>query len=58
MSFFYDMVEWKQTEIPFTRGCSFFECSKQGERITIKYSKNPIQYLAFQLHREDHFLTN
>jgi hypothetical protein len=38
MRIFYDMVEWKNSQIPFTRGCSFFECSKQEERIIIKYS--------------------
>ncbi|KAA3460142.1 pentatricopeptide repeat-containing protein [Gossypium australe] len=24
-------LEWKQTQIPFTRGCSFYECSEEGE---------------------------
>ncbi|PON97801.1 Polyketide cyclase SnoaL-like domain containing protein [Trema orientale] len=29
-------LEWKKAQIPFTRGCSFFECSREGEKITIK----------------------
>ncbi|KAL5552013.1 hypothetical protein UlMin_002189 [Ulmus minor] len=29
-------LEWKDTEIPFTRGCSFFHCSKEGEKLVIK----------------------
>lgn len=37
---FCDMLEWKKKQIPFTRGCSFFECSKQGERIIIEYKQN------------------
>ncbi|EXB37307.1 hypothetical protein L484_024233 [Morus notabilis] len=30
-------IEWKNAEIPFTRGCSFFECSKEGGKLVIKY---------------------
>ncbi|OMP11835.1 hypothetical protein COLO4_03661 [Corchorus olitorius] len=29
-------LEWKQTTIPFTRGCSFYQCSEEGERLVIK----------------------
>ncbi|KAL3738181.1 hypothetical protein ACJRO7_019675 [Eucalyptus globulus] len=29
-------LEWKGKEIPFTRGCSFYECSKDGERLVIR----------------------
>ncbi|XP_048131727.1 uncharacterized protein LOC115746565 isoform X1 [Rhodamnia argentea] len=29
-------LEWKGNEIPFTRGCSFYECSKDGERLVIR----------------------
>ncbi|KAJ7944955.1 Nuclear transport factor 2 (NTF2) family protein, partial [Quillaja saponaria] len=29
-------LEWKGTEIPFSRGCSFFKCSKEGEKVKIK----------------------
>ncbi|KAK2664133.1 hypothetical protein Ddye_002707 [Dipteronia dyeriana] len=29
-------LEWKQTQIPFTRGCSFYECSIEREALKIK----------------------
>ncbi|KAK3429233.1 hypothetical protein EUGRSUZ_E00647 [Eucalyptus grandis] len=29
-------LEWKGNEIPFTRGCSFYECSKDGDRLVIR----------------------
>ncbi|XWS48894.1 hypothetical protein CRYUN_Cryun13aG0115900 [Craigia yunnanensis] len=29
-------LEWKQTEVPFTRGCSFYECFEEGEKLVIK----------------------
>ncbi|XWS38316.1 hypothetical protein CRYUN_Cryun19dG0121300 [Craigia yunnanensis] len=29
-------LEWKQTQVPFTRGCSFYECSEEGEKLVIK----------------------
>ncbi|KAJ0048919.1 hypothetical protein Pint_15114 [Pistacia integerrima] len=29
-------LEWKGAYIPFTRGCSFYECSKEGDRLLIK----------------------
>ncbi|GAB2296820.1 hypothetical protein Dimus_030921 [Dionaea muscipula] len=29
-------LEWKQDPIPFTRGCSLFGCSQEGERLLIK----------------------
>ncbi|KAJ8764903.1 hypothetical protein K2173_010368 [Erythroxylum novogranatense] len=29
-------IEWKKTQIPFTRGCSFYECSLEGNKLTIK----------------------
>ncbi|KAK6947825.1 hypothetical protein RJ641_001298 [Dillenia turbinata] len=29
-------LEWKEYQIPFTRGSSFYECSMTGERIVIK----------------------
>ncbi|XP_059443094.1 uncharacterized protein LOC132175239 [Corylus avellana] len=36
-------LEWKQSQIPFTRGCSFFEYSKHGERIIIKKAQVVIE---------------
>ncbi|GMY30394.1 hypothetical protein FCV25MIE_25636 [Fagus crenata] len=36
-------LEWKNSQIPFTRGCSFFECSKQEERIIIKKAQIVIE---------------
>ncbi|MBA0718734.1 hypothetical protein Golax_006464 [Gossypium laxum] len=32
-------LEWKQTQIPFTRGCSFYECSEEGEILVIKKAR-------------------
>ncbi|MBA0689729.1 hypothetical protein Goari_007445 [Gossypium aridum] len=32
-------LEWKQTRIPFTRGCSFYECSEEGEILVIKKAR-------------------
>ncbi|GMN31968.1 hypothetical protein TIFTF001_003479 [Ficus carica] len=32
-------LEWKEAELPFTRGCSFFECSKEGEKLVIKRAR-------------------
>ncbi|KAK6251343.1 hypothetical protein SCA6_005348 [Theobroma cacao] len=29
-------LEWKQRQVPFTRGCSFYECSEEGEKLVIK----------------------
>ncbi|XVF13077.1 hypothetical protein REPUB_Repub08aG0176800 [Reevesia pubescens] len=29
-------LEWKQTQVPFTRGCSFYKCSEEGEKLVIK----------------------
>ncbi|XVE57938.1 hypothetical protein DITRI_Ditri04bG0129700 [Diplodiscus trichospermus] len=29
-------LEWKQTQVPFTRGCSFYECSEEGGKLVIK----------------------
>ncbi|XP_030474929.1 uncharacterized protein LOC115692269 [Syzygium oleosum] len=29
-------LEWRGNEIPFTRGCSFYECSKDGERLVLR----------------------
>ncbi|KAK6935428.1 hypothetical protein RJ641_035583 [Dillenia turbinata] len=29
-------LEWKEYQIPFTRGSSFYECSVKGERIVVK----------------------
>ncbi|XWS43195.1 hypothetical protein CRYUN_Cryun16bG0081800 [Craigia yunnanensis] len=29
-------LEWKQTQVPFTRGCSFYECSEEGEKLVLK----------------------
>ncbi|MBA0563908.1 hypothetical protein Golob_008868 [Gossypium lobatum] len=31
-----NIAEWKQTQIPFTKGCSFYECSEEGEILVIK----------------------
>ncbi|KAJ0974439.1 hypothetical protein J5N97_016404 [Dioscorea zingiberensis] len=30
-------LEWNENVIPFTKGCSLFECSRAGENILIKY---------------------
>lgn len=30
------MAEWKGRKVPFTRGCSFYECSLEGETLLIK----------------------
>ncbi|KAE8662036.1 Beta-hydroxylase 1, 1,B1,chy1,BCH1 [Hibiscus syriacus] len=32
-------LEWKQTPVPFTRGCSFYECSVEGEILVIKKAR-------------------
>ncbi|KAK8500499.1 hypothetical protein V6N13_046897 [Hibiscus sabdariffa] len=32
-------LEWKQTQVPFTRGCSFYECSEEGEILVIKKAR-------------------
>ncbi|XP_022737463.1 uncharacterized protein LOC111290428 [Durio zibethinus] len=29
-------LEWNQKQVPFTRGCSFYECSEEGEKLVIK----------------------
>ncbi|KAI4326912.1 hypothetical protein L6164_019431 [Bauhinia variegata] len=29
-------LEWKKVQIPFTRGSSFFKCSKEGEKLRIR----------------------
>ncbi|KAM2075254.1 hypothetical protein ACFX1T_038159 [Malus domestica] len=36
-------MEWKNKQIPFTRGCSFFECSKEGDKIIIKKAQIVIE---------------
>ncbi|XP_024031674.1 uncharacterized protein LOC21406979 [Morus notabilis] len=36
-------IEWKNAEIPFTRGCSFFECSKEGGKLVIKKAQIVIE---------------
>ncbi|GLT67885.1 hypothetical protein SLA2020_401610 [Shorea laevis] len=36
-------LEWKETEVPFTRGCSFYECSKAGDRLLIKKARVVIE---------------
>ncbi|KAK4844063.1 hypothetical protein QYF36_016023 [Acer negundo] len=36
-------LEWKQTQIPFTRGCSFYECSIEGEILKIKKARVVIE---------------
>ncbi|KAK9983589.1 hypothetical protein SO802_033114 [Lithocarpus litseifolius] len=36
-------LEWKKSQIPFTRGSSFFECSKGGDRIIIKKAQVVIE---------------
>ncbi|XP_062074407.1 uncharacterized protein LOC133778477 [Humulus lupulus] len=28
-------LEWKKSQIPFTRGCSFFECAEEGDKLRI-----------------------
>ncbi|XP_020539574.1 uncharacterized protein LOC105645764 [Jatropha curcas] len=32
-------MEWKTRQIPFTRGCSFYECSQEGDRLVIKKAR-------------------
>ncbi|XP_024168799.1 uncharacterized protein LOC112175359 [Rosa chinensis] len=36
-------MEWKNKQIPFTRGCSFFEYSKEGEKLIIKKAQIVIE---------------
>ncbi|XP_010255231.1 PREDICTED: uncharacterized protein LOC104595980 [Nelumbo nucifera] len=36
-------LEWKDKFIPFTRGSSFYECSKQGQRLVIKKARVMIE---------------
>ncbi|KAK7860759.1 hypothetical protein CFP56_033176 [Quercus suber] len=36
-------LEWKKSQIPFTRGSSFFECSKGGDGIIIKKAQVVIE---------------
>ncbi|KAK9281899.1 hypothetical protein L1049_004806 [Liquidambar formosana] len=39
----YWHLEWKKRHIPFTRGCSFYECAKDEERLTIKKAQAVIE---------------
>ncbi|RZC70904.1 hypothetical protein C5167_034068 [Papaver somniferum] len=32
-------LEWNNIQIPFTRGCSFFECIRQEDRFLIKHAR-------------------
>ncbi|CAB4279963.1 unnamed protein product [Prunus armeniaca] len=36
-------MEWKDKQIPYTRGCSFFEFSKKGEKIILKKAQIVIE---------------
>ncbi|XP_043692421.1 uncharacterized protein LOC122642878 [Telopea speciosissima] len=36
-------LEWKEKRIPFTRGCSFYECSEHGQRLMIKKARVMIE---------------
>ncbi|WCJ26345.1 Nuclear transport factor 2 (NTF2) family protein [Euphorbia peplus] len=36
-------LEWKNRHIPFTRGCSFYECSTDGNRLVIKKARVVIE---------------
>ncbi|XP_058085944.1 uncharacterized protein LOC131233303 isoform X2 [Magnolia sinica] len=36
-------LEWKEKQIPFTKGCSFYECSKVGEKLVIKKARVVIE---------------
>ncbi|XP_065862760.1 uncharacterized protein [Euphorbia lathyris] len=36
-------LEWKNRHIPFTRGCSFYECSTDGNRLIIKKARVVIE---------------
>ncbi|KAJ9173643.1 hypothetical protein P3X46_016759 [Hevea brasiliensis] len=36
-------MEWKRRQIPFTRGCSFYECSREGDRLVIKKARVVIE---------------
>ncbi|XP_058085945.1 uncharacterized protein LOC131233303 isoform X3 [Magnolia sinica] len=37
------IAEWKEKQIPFTKGCSFYECSKVGEKLVIKKARVVIE---------------
>ncbi|XP_042475587.1 uncharacterized protein LOC122057527 [Macadamia integrifolia] len=36
-------LDWKEKPIPFTRGCSFYECSEHGQRLIIKKARVMIE---------------
>ncbi|KAJ4955842.1 hypothetical protein NE237_012625 [Protea cynaroides] len=36
-------LDWKGKRIPFTRGCSFYECSEQKQRLMIKKARVMIE---------------
>ncbi|KAJ8650343.1 hypothetical protein MRB53_003366 [Persea americana] len=36
-------LEWKGKEIPFTKGCSFYECKNEGERLVITRARIVIE---------------
>ncbi|OVA10096.1 Polyketide cyclase SnoaL-like domain [Macleaya cordata] len=38
-------LEWNDKQIPFTRGCSFYECIEQGDRFLIKHARVVIESL-------------
>ncbi|KAL5718651.1 hypothetical protein ACHQM5_011531 [Ranunculus cassubicifolius] len=46
-------LEWKGKIIPFTRGCNFYECTKQGDKLLINRSRamveSPIKPGTFSL---------
>ncbi|XP_042496230.1 uncharacterized protein LOC122075310 [Macadamia integrifolia] len=36
-------LEWKEKQIPFTRGCSFYECTENEQRLMIKKARVMIE---------------
>lgn len=32
-------LEWNKKQIPFTKGCSFYECSTEGMKLVIKRAR-------------------
>ncbi|GAB2212001.1 hypothetical protein Droror1_Dr00025343 [Drosera rotundifolia] len=36
-------LEWKENQIPFTRGCTFFQCSTEGAKFRIKAAQVVIE---------------
>ncbi|KAM6556672.1 hypothetical protein CsatB_003691 [Cannabis sativa] len=47
-------MEWKKSQIPFTRGCSFFECAQEGDKLRITKARivieSPLKPGGYVLH--------